>query len=152
MHRYLARTWVLALCACGENGQFVGDDLGDDYATPKAGMEGTFAMPSDALVATVVDFAATCEPTGVDPHLVVSGAAGAVMVVHEGVERTACADWEVMALADPETMRLSISYVNTTGRPCEPRCDWTFAYTVEGLAAGTWEIQVAGLYTTADVL
>ena len=45
MQRYVAQAVVLALCACGENGQFVGDDLGDDYATP-AGAEATFAMPS----------------------------------------------------------------------------------------------------------
>lgn len=150
MRRNVGWALLLALGACGENGQFVGDDLGDNYAT-KAGMEATSAMPSDALVATVVDFTASCEPEGAATYLTVEGVADGVSIVHEGVDRTACADWQVSALLDPDTHRLSTSYVNTTGRPCARRCAWTFAYTVEGLEAGEWDVFAAGDYATVEV-
>jgi hypothetical protein len=128
---------VLLLAACSSL------PTGGETGNPSA--SGLTCSTVDAVCATsaVADTASGPETLAVSDM-----GGGTIHVVHTNFQASCCLGFNAAATAGAD--RIDIAYTEV-GDPCDCMCPYTLDYSVEGVAAGTYEVYAGGTDATVTV-
>lgn len=116
---------LLLLAACTG-----GEESGLPSGTPSiTGLDVKECATSDSGAGTAESFTAT------------DAGGGDIAVVHDGYIADCCLSFDVGATVSGSTVTVEYTPV---GDPCDCRCSYDLAYTIDGVGAGTWTVDAPG--------
>jgi hypothetical protein len=130
--------WMLGLVSCLGDGRFIGDEIANNPEDDPGGGGDDDDYDTDEWGELVIsaDFTADCEETD-GSSLTLTGGVGEFEVLHVGVTDNCCAEWSLTTDVDED--QITATYTDD-GELCDCECEWTFSYTITGVAPGDWVV------------